>query len=45
MLPLVWNKEKGVREELLRTYYYLYLDEKVFSTETISMNLINLYGA
>lgn len=43
MLVLIWSREKSVKEELLKAYWALYLDEKVFKAEGVARNLAFLF--
>ncbi len=44
MLVLIWCKEKSVREELLKTYWQLYINEYEFKSEQVAWNLINIFN-
>lgn len=44
MLVLIWSKERGIIEELLRAYWQLYFDYEAYSTEKVAGNLIHLYN-
>lgn len=39
---MIWSKEKNVIEELLKTYWYLFLNNEEFSPQQITWNLIKL---
>lgn len=43
MLVLIWSKEKHIKEELIKAYWVLYLDEKAFKPEAVAKNLVYLF--
>ena len=43
MQSLIWNKEKAVKEELLKTYWVLFFDDKEFKPQGVGKNLIELF--
>ncbi|KAL4444819.1 hypothetical protein ABPG74_016027 [Tetrahymena malaccensis] len=43
MLVLIWSREKLVKEELIKAYWILYLDEKAFKPEGVAKNLVYLF--
>ena len=42
MLSLVWSKEKAVKEELINTFFLLYLNDKEYELSEISSTLVSL---
>ncbi len=40
MAVLIWSKEKSVKEELIKAYWVLYLDDKTMDSIDIAKNLI-----
>lgn len=42
MLVLIWSKDKAIKEEVLKAYWQLVFDPKVFDSKTIANNLITL---
>ncbi|KRX03620.1 Armadillo-type fold [Pseudocohnilembus persalinus] len=43
MMVLIWSKEKTIKDEFVRAYWTLFLDEKEFSRAQIAQNLIYLF--
>jgi hypothetical protein len=43
MLVLIWSKEKNIKEELMRAYWSLYIDENEHESEGVAINLIKLF--
>lgn len=42
MLSLMWNKDAGIRNEVMSTYWKLYINPKQFSARRVAENLITL---
>ena len=42
MLALIWSKEKNIKEEIAKTYWTLFLNDREFSNKQISENLVKL---
>ena len=43
MLALVWSKEKQIKEEVIKAYWNLYLDESEYKIEGVANNIIELF--
>ncbi|EGR27594.1 hypothetical protein IMG5_193940 [Ichthyophthirius multifiliis] len=43
MLVLIWNKEKHIKDELMKAYWNLYMDESQYKPEGVAINLIKLF--
>ena len=43
MQPLIFHKEKGVKEELIRAYWTLFFDDTQYSQKDIASHLIKLF--
>lgn len=41
-MVLIWSKEKSVKEEVISTYYQLYLNQEQLPPNRIAKNLIQL---
>ncbi|KAL4489279.1 hypothetical protein ABPG72_006343 [Tetrahymena utriculariae] len=42
MIVLIWSKEKAVKEEVMQTYWSIYMNNKEQKPQRIAKNLINL---
>jgi condensin complex subunit 1 len=42
MIVLVWSKDKVIKEEIVNSYYNIYMNIEEFSPKIIAFNLINL---
>jgi condensin complex subunit 1 len=42
MLVLVWSKDKSVKDEVISSYWNLFMDRKEFKSKKIAENLISL---
>lgn len=42
MIVLVWSKDRSIKEEVLSTYWSLYMNSKELKAKGIAKNLISL---
>jgi hypothetical protein len=40
---LIWSKEKNVKEDLIKSYWSLFLDSRALGAEKVAQNLVRLY--